>query len=93
MLRFSARVSEGLMGAVLRMYVKHVPAVVAVALASWAVAAAVRPVGSDVLTLVAAAAAGGVAALGVLVLLRGRFAEELAVVANLRRRKKVPVRA
>ncbi|GAA2899099.1 lipopolysaccharide biosynthesis protein [Pseudonocardia halophobica] len=93
MLRFSARVSEGLMGAVLRMYVKHVPAVVAVALASWAVAAAVRPVGSDVLTLVAAAAAGCVAALGVLVLLRGRFAEELAVVANLRRGKKVPVPA
>ncbi|WP_181784781.1 lipopolysaccharide biosynthesis protein, partial [Pseudonocardia pini] len=35
MLRFSARVSPGLMGAVLRMYLKHVPAVVVVALATW----------------------------------------------------------
>ena len=85
MLRFSARVSPGLMGAVLRMYLKHVPALVAVVLATWGAAAAVRPVGLDVLTLVVGAAAAGIAALGVLALLRKRFTAELAVVGTLRK--------
>ncbi|GAA4554001.1 lipopolysaccharide biosynthesis protein [Pseudonocardia xishanensis] len=92
MLHFSARVSPGLMGAVLRMYLKHVPAVVAVALAVWGAAAVVRPVGSDLLTLVVGGVAAAVAAGAVLALLRRRFAAELAVVLSLRGGRK-PVAA
>lgn len=84
MLRFSARVSPGLMGAVLAMYVKHIPALIVVAVAVWGAATAVRPVGSDVLTLLVGALAGGIAALGVLAVLRARFGAELAVVRTLR---------
>ncbi|MEQ3554498.1 lipopolysaccharide biosynthesis protein [Pseudonocardia nematodicida] len=84
MLQFSARVSPGLMGAVLRMYPKHLPGLVVTVAATWGVATLVRPVGSDLLTLAVSALAGGAAALGVLVLMRARFAEELAVVRTLR---------
>lgn len=84
MLQFSARVSPGLMGAVLRMYLKHVPALVLTVAATWGVATLVRPLGIDLVTLAAAALAGGIATLGTLVVLRGRFAAELGVVRSLR---------
>ncbi|MEJ8281962.1 lipopolysaccharide biosynthesis protein [Pseudonocardia spirodelae] len=84
MLQFSARVSPGLMGAVLRMYLKHLPALVLTVVATWGVATLVRPLGIDLLTLAAAAAAGGVATLRTLVVLRSRFAPELSVVRSLR---------
>ena len=53
MLHFSARVSAGLMGATLRMYGRHLPALVATIAAVAGVAALVRPLGSDLLTLAA----------------------------------------
>lgn len=84
MLQFSARVSPGLMGAVLRMYLKHVPALVLTVAATWGVATLVRPLGIDLVTLAVAALAGGIATLGTLVVLRGRFAAELGVVRSLR---------
>lgn len=89
MLRFSARVSEGLAGSVLRMYLKHLPATVAVLAATYGVALAVRPLGSDALTLVLGAFAGGAAAGLALLLLRRRFGEELAVVLTLRKGRPV----
>lgn len=83
MLHFSARVSPGLMGAVLAMYLKHLPALVVVALATWGAAAAVRPVGSDLLTLAVGALAAAIGAVAVLAVLRKRFTAELAVVRTL----------
>lgn len=85
MLQFSARVSAGLMGATLRMYGKHLPALAATILAAVGAAAAVRPVGSDVLTLATVALAGGAAAGGVLAVLRGWFRAELGVLSQARR--------
>lgn len=79
MLHFSARVSPGLAGATMRMYGKHVPAVLATALATVGAAAAVRPLGSAVLTLAVGTVAAVVAAGAVLVALRGRFRPELMV--------------
>ncbi|ANY07989.1 lipopolysaccharide biosynthesis protein [Pseudonocardia sp. HH130630-07] len=92
MLQFSARVSPGLMGRVLAMYLKHVPALVGTLAVAWGVATLVRPLGIDVVTLLAAAAAGGAVALGALFVQRSRFREELAVVATLRGggRKRAP---
>ncbi len=85
MLHFSARVSAGLMGATLRMYAKHLPALAATAAAAVGTATAVRPLGSDLLTLAAGAAAALLAACAVLAVLRGWFRAELGVVRHLRR--------
>jgi O-antigen/teichoic acid export membrane protein len=85
MLHFSARVSAGLMGATLAMYGKHVPALVATILATVGTAAAVRPLNSDVLTLVAVAVAGTLAAGAVFAALRGWFRPELGVLSHARR--------
>jgi O-antigen/teichoic acid export membrane protein len=85
MLRFSARVSAGLMGATLAMYGKHLPALTATILATVGAAAAVRPLASDVLTLVTVALAGTLAAGAVLVALRGWFRAELGVLSHARR--------
>lgn len=84
MLHFSARVSPGLAGATLRMYGKHVPAVVATAVATVGTAAAVRPLGSPVLTLAAATLVSAATAGAVLLALRGRFRPELAVLRRAR---------
>ncbi len=84
MLHFSARVSRGLMGAVLRMYGRHLPSLAATIAATLGTAAAVRPLGSDVLTLAACAGAAVGAAALVLVVLRGWFRAELSVVGSLR---------
>ncbi len=85
MLRFSARVSDGLMGATLRMYGKHLPAFAATVAATVGTAAAVRPLGSDLLTLAAGALAAAVAAGAVLVALRRWFRAELDVLGHVRR--------
>ncbi len=85
MLRFSARVSSGLMGATLRMYGKHLPALAATIVATIGAALAVRPLGSDVLTLATVALVGAVAAGVVLAGLRGRFRPELDVLGHARR--------
>jgi O-antigen/teichoic acid export membrane protein len=84
MLRFSARVSAGLERHVLAMYLRHVPATVAVVLATTGVAAAVRPAGSDALTLLVGALAAAATAALVLGLMRGRFPDELAVLRTFR---------
>jgi PST family polysaccharide transporter len=85
MLHFSARVSAGLMGATLRMYGKHLPALVATVAAVAGTAALVRPLGSDVLTLAAGTVAAGLAAGLALVALRGWFRAELGVLGQARR--------
>lgn len=84
MLRFSARVSAGLERHVLTMYLRHVPAAVAVVLATAGVAAAVRPIGSDALTLALGALTAAAVVVLVLVLMRGAFRDELAVVRTFR---------
>jgi O-antigen/teichoic acid export membrane protein len=84
MLRFSARVSAGLERHVLAMYLRHVPAAVAVVLATAGVAAVVRPIGSDALTLALGALAAGVTAALVLRLMRSRFRAELEVLGTFR---------
>ena len=85
MLHFSARVSAGLMGATLRMYGKHLPALAATVAAVAGVAALVRPAGSDVLTLVAGTVAAALAAGLTLLALRGWFRAELGVLGHARR--------
>ena len=85
MLHFSARVSAGLMGATLRMYGKHLPALVATVLATAGVVDLVRPLGSDLLTLAAGTCAAALTAGLSLLLLRGWFRAELAVVGHARR--------
>jgi PST family polysaccharide transporter len=85
MLHFSARVSAGLMGATLRMYGKHLPALAATVAATVGAAAAVRPLASDALTIVTVALAGALAAAAALVVLRGWFRAELGVLRHARR--------
>jgi len=85
MLHFSARVSAGLMGATLRMYGKHLPALLATVAAVVGAAALVRPLGYDLLTLAAGALAAGAAAGLALLALRGHFRAELGVLGHARR--------
>jgi PST family polysaccharide transporter len=85
MLHFSARVSAGLMGATLRMYGRHLPALVATIAAVVGVAALVRPAGSDLLTLAAGTLAAALAAGLALLALRGWFRAELGVLGHARR--------
>ena len=85
MLHFSARVSAGLMGATLRMYGKHLPALVVTVAATVGAAAAVRPLGYDALTIVTVAVAGALAAAATLAVLRGWFRPELDVLRHARR--------
>jgi PST family polysaccharide transporter len=85
MLHFSARVSAGLMGATLRMYGRHLPALVATVLAVVGVAWMVRPLGSDLLTVAAGTLAAALAAGLSLIALRGWFRAELGVLRQARR--------
>jgi PST family polysaccharide transporter len=85
MLHFSARVSAGLMGATLRMYGKHLPALVATVTAVVGTTAFVRPLGSDLLTLATGTMAAALAAGLALVALRGWFRAELSVLGHARR--------
>jgi O-antigen/teichoic acid export membrane protein len=82
MLRFSARISPGLSRQILTRFLVHLPASAAVLAASWATAATVRPLGSDLLTLVLAGGAGAASGALVVVLLRGRFRDELEVLSR-----------
>ncbi len=88
MLHFSSRISPGLLGAVLGMYVrKHALLGGVVLAATWGVAAALRG-GPAVLTLLVAGVAGSAAALLYLFLARRFFTAELAVVGTLTSRKR-----
>jgi hypothetical protein len=66
------------------MYLRHVPAALALVLATVGVAAVVRPIGSDALTLALGALTAAAVAALVLVLMRGAFRDELAVVRTFR---------
>jgi PST family polysaccharide transporter len=88
MLKFSSRIQEGLVGAVLRAYAKSLPLAGATAAVSWPLAAWLRA-SSDVpapVTLLLAVTAGVLAGGVILLLMRRAFAEELAVLAQFRHR-------
>jgi hypothetical protein len=73
------------MGATLRMYGKHLPALVATVAAVVGTTALVRPLGSDLLTVAAGTLAAVLAAGLALVALRGWFRAELDVLGHARR--------
>lgn len=81
MLHFSQRVAAGLMGEVLRMYVKHVPLTVAAVVVTQLIASGMRHVGSPfLLTIVVTGCGWGVAVLAVVLLMRQSYQGELDVV-------------
>lgn len=83
MLHLSTRVVDGLSAAVLRLYLKYLP-VAGVALgASVTAAALVRPLGSELLTVLLTSVAGGLATLLVLLGLRRFFRDEIGIVRRL----------
>lgn len=86
MLRFSERVASGLTRDVLTTYLKHVPVAVVTFAAAQTVALLARRAGSAPLTVVATVAAWALATALVVLLLRGRFREEIAVVKTVRSR-------
>ena len=87
MLHFCARISPGLMGAVLSLYVrKHLPLAILVLGVTEVTARLVRESGSPLLTFVVAGSAGGLAALVYVRLLRTAFREELDVLRAVTRR-------
>ena len=83
MLRFSARLERGLELRVLRGYAKSLPLAVAVAAACWPVADALRGSTPAVVVALVTGVAGAAAAALALLLTRGLFREEFAL---LRRR-------
>lgn len=87
MLRFSARISPGLVGAVLSMYVrKHLPVAVVVLACTAGPASVVRGADSPLLTLAVAGTTGLLGAVAAVALLRRPFAAELEVLATIARR-------
>jgi PST family polysaccharide transporter len=78
MLRFSARISEGLERQVLRAYAKALIPAAATAAVAWPSAVWLRGTAPDIVTLVVTAAAGAVAAGLVLLLARRLFPAEIA---------------
>ena len=94
MLHFSARISPGLVGAVLRLYVtKHAPIALVVLAATGATATLVRDGGSPFLTLVVAGGAGALSAVVAIAVLRRFLREELDVLAKVARRSGSPAAA
>jgi O-antigen/teichoic acid export membrane protein len=87
MLHFSARVAPGLMGAVLAMYIKHLPVSLLALVGAQTTAMLVRPLDSALLTVVLTTLAWALAATLVLVLLRRFFRDEVSIV-----RKALPSR-
>lgn len=86
MLIFSARVHPGVVGSVLRSYLKVVPATAAMGAVCVPLAAWLRGSAPDLVTLAATTAAGVVVGGLVLLLTRRLFAEELAVLRTARAR-------
>jgi O-antigen/teichoic acid export membrane protein len=82
MLRFSARVAPGLMRTVLTMYVKHLPLAAVAFLGAETAAVLVRPLGSDLLTIVLTGTAWASATALGLVLLRRFFRDEIGTIGN-----------
>lgn len=82
MLRFSARVSPGLMGGVLRMYVKHVPVALVAFGAAQTAATLARRLEMTVTTIGLTSLAWAAATVLTVTLLRRLFAEEVDVVLS-----------
>ena len=84
MLRFSARISRGLMGAVLSLYVrKHVPVAAVVLATTSATAALLREHDAPVLTFLVAGSVGALSAVAAIAVARRVFREELEVLATI----------
>ncbi len=91
MLRFSARVSPGLMGGVLRMYVKHVPIALAAFAVAQSVATLTRRLDVTVATIGLTTLAWAAATLLAVTLLRRFFQDEVGVVLSaVRSRRNAP---
>jgi O-antigen/teichoic acid export membrane protein len=89
MLTFSGQVCDGLVGMVVRLYLRnYVPMAVVVLGASYGVAQVVRRWDSDLLTLAVTGAVGLLAAGLVVAVLRRFFTEELRLLAGLRARRR-----
>lgn len=89
MLRFSARISPGLVRAVLVLYVrKHLPVVLVVVAATWGSASLLRGADVPLLTLVVAGATGTLSAVATVALLRKGFRQELEVLSAVLRRRR-----
>jgi PST family polysaccharide transporter len=87
MLVFSARISRGLVGRVLRSYARSLPVAAATAAAAWPVAAALRGAALPDLVVVLGTAASGVLVAGAaLVASRRLLRDELSVLATARSR-------
>jgi Tfp pilus assembly ATPase PilU len=86
MLVFSARISRGLVGRVLRSYARSLPVAAATAAVAWPVAAALRGAVPDLVVVLGTAGSGVVAAVAALVASRRLFRDELAVLAAARSR-------
>jgi hypothetical protein len=90
MLVFSARISRGLVGRVLRSYARSLPVAAATAAVAWPVAAALRGAVPDLVVVLGTAVSGVVAAVAALVASRRLFRDELAVLAAARSRSAPP---
>ena len=84
MLRFSARVAAGLMGDVLRMYLKHLPVALAALVAAQTVATLARRFGApSVLTIGVTTVGWALATTLVVMLMRRAYREELDIVLRV----------
>ncbi|WP_091109438.1 lipopolysaccharide biosynthesis protein [Geodermatophilus dictyosporus] len=86
MLVFSARISPGLVGRVLRSYARSLPVAAATAAVAWPVATALRGAAPDPVVVLGTAASGVLAAAAALLATRRLFRDELAVLATARSR-------
>ncbi len=90
MLAFSARISDGLVGRVLRTYARSLPVALATAAVSAPLAAWLRGTTPDVVTLLVTAAGGAVAAALAVLLRRRSFRDELSLLSAARSRPARP---
>ncbi|MEX5721376.1 oligosaccharide flippase family protein [Geodermatophilus maliterrae] len=90
MLVFSARISRGLVGRVLRSYARSLPVAAATAAVSWPVAAALRGAAPDLVVVLGTAGSGVLAAAAALFASRRLFRDELTVLAAARSRPAPP---
>ncbi|SDC49601.1 polysaccharide transporter, PST family [Geodermatophilus telluris] len=92
MLVFSARISPGLVGRVLRSYARSLPVAVATAAAAWPAAALLRPSTPDAVVVLGTVVSGLLAAGAALLASRRLFRDELSVLAAARSRPAPPGR-
>ena len=90
MLAFSARISRGLVGRVLRSYARSLPVALATAAVAWPVAAELRSSAPDLVVVLGTGASGVLAAVAALVVCRRLLRDELSVLATVRSRPAPP---